>query len=207
MLLAMALECGFGAIPFMFRILHKLLKPANVGCVVESTKAFIIQRTRQMKGSTSYPFFEFAPFLTHRKLTHQERSAPQLIIWTSSLLGPRAECGIIQSFQNVRKVQTNSAGCRCNIAIIADRAEMELLEHRNRCRVALFHVTDPSRPEPKSGGCVKPRTSRQEPGEGANKQTCRDDQNQRKSDLSRHNVICYNSPPTVASMRDTPRPT
>ena len=72
----------------------------------------------------------------------KKRSASQLIIWTFALLGPRAECSIIQSFQNVRKVQTNSAGCRCNIAIIADRAEMELLEHRNRCRVELFHVTD-----------------------------------------------------------------
>ena len=69
----------------------------------------------------------------------KKRSASHLIIWTSALLGPQAECGIIQS---VRKVQTNSAGCRCNIAIIADRAEIELLEHRNCCRVALFHVTD-----------------------------------------------------------------
>jgi hypothetical protein len=143
MLLAMALECGSGAISSMFGLLHKLLKPANVGCVVESTKAFIIQRTRQMKGGTSYPFFELVPFLTHRKLTHQEEKCLRLlIIWTFALLGPRAECGIIQSFQNVRKVQTNSAGCRCNIAIIADRAKAELLEQRDGRRVTLFHVAD-----------------------------------------------------------------
>ena len=71
----MALECGSDAIPFMFGLLHKLLKPANVGCVVESTKAFIIQRTRQMKGGTSYPFFELAPFLAHQRLTTKKRSA------------------------------------------------------------------------------------------------------------------------------------
>lgn len=116
MRLAMALEYGSGAIPFMFGLLHKLLEPANVGCTVESTKAFIVQRTRKMKGGTSYPFFELAPFFTHRKLTHQDKKCLRhLIIWTFALRGPRAECGIIQSLQNVRNVQPNSA--RAGVAI------------------------------------------------------------------------------------------